>query len=191
MMTEAPGHVARALQESVAISDYDPQWPMLFAAEREHLLQTLPQGSLGRIEHFGSTAVPGLAAKPIVDMLVEVRSLLDVRDTLAAILEAQGYEYFWRPGAPGGNEIAYAWFIKRGANGQRTHHIHMLSPDSPDWNRLKFRDYLRTHPETAQAYARLKRQIADEHPDDRIAYARAKSEFIEQVTDRALELRRP
>lgn len=190
-MSESPEHVARALRERVAISDYDPQWPLLFEAEKHHLQQILPAGSVGRIEHFGSTAVPGLAAKPIVDMLVEVRSLLDVRDTLAAILEAQGYEYFWRPGAPGGNDIAYAWFIKRGANGRRTHHIHMLSPNSPDWSRLTFRDYLRAHPDAAQAYAALKRRIAAEHPDDRIAYARAKTEFIERVTEQALEFRRP
>lgn len=190
-MTESPEHVARALRERVAIAEYDPQWPLLFEAEKRHLQQVLPEGSVGRIAHIGSTAVPGLAAKPIVDMLVEVRSLLDVRSDLAPILEALGYEYFWRPSAPGGNDIAYAWFIKRGADGRRTHHIHMLSPASPDWNRLTFRDYLRAHPDTAQAYATLKRRIAAEHPDDRIAYAEAKSEFIERVNALAQAIKRP
>lgn len=182
---DAAGHVSRALHEPIAITDYDPQWPRLFEAEKRYLERILPEGRIGRIEHFGSTAVVGLAAKPIIDMLVEVRSLLDVRDDLAPLLESLGYEYFWRPSAPGDDDIAYAWFIKRGRDGRRTHHIHMLAPESPEWNRLAFRDYLRTHPETAQAYAMLKRRVAAQCPDDRIAYARAKTQFIEHVNELA------
>ncbi len=67
--------IERVLQDTVSIVPYDPHWPMMFAQEREHLLGCLPREMIGRIEHFGSTAIPGLAAKPIVDILVEVRSL--------------------------------------------------------------------------------------------------------------------
>ena len=77
-MNAKPRHVERALHEPVEIVPYDPGWPALFAAEAEHLRALLPAVLIGRIEHFGSTAVPGLAAKPIVDMLLEVRSMEDV-----------------------------------------------------------------------------------------------------------------
>lgn len=181
-MTETPDHVLRATHERVDIAPYDPAWPTLFEAESRHLRALLPAGLIGRIEHFGSTAVPGLVAKPIIDMLVEVGALDDVRAFVAPILEREGYEYFWRPRILGGIDIGYAWFIKRDANGRRTHHIHLLEHDSPDWERLLFRDYLIAHPELAREYGEIKRRIAAAFPDDRIAYADAKTEFITRVT---------
>jgi GrpB-like predicted nucleotidyltransferase (UPF0157 family) len=129
--------------------------------------------------------VPGLAAKPIIDMLVEVTSLEAVRDRVAPILEARGYQFFWRPSAAGETDIAYAWFIRRDAAGRRTHHVHMLEKDSKDWERLLFRDYLIDHPATAAKYAALKMRLAAEHPGDRRAYARAKSDFIVRTTRQA------
>ena len=90
-MNAKPRHVERALQEPVEIVPYDPGWPALFAAEAEHLRALLPAVLIGRIEHFGSTAVPGLAAKPIIDMLVEVRTMEDVAQHIAPLLQAQGY----------------------------------------------------------------------------------------------------
>lgn len=181
-MDDSERHVRRAAAEHVAIGPYDPAWPRRFDEEKRHLLACLPRGAIGRIEHFGSTAVPGLAAKPIVDILVEVPSLQLVGTVIAPILTAQGYEYFWRPSWKNPNEIAYAWFIKRDAAGRRTHHIHMLEPASPDWDRLLFRDYLIEHPELAAEYEALKYRIAREHPDDRIAYANAKTDFVTRVT---------
>ena len=103
-MNAKPRHVERALHEPVEIVPYDPGWPALFAAEAEHLRALLPAVLIGRIEHFGSTAVPGLAAKPIVDMLLEVRSMEDVVQHIAPILKREGYEFFWRDrerGLPG------------------------------------------------------------------------------------------
>ena len=114
------------MAEDVDVVPYDPRWPELFEEERAHLLSCLPLGIMRRIEHFGSTAVPGLCAKPVVDILVEVVSLEETRQKIPPILEAQGYDYFWRPL---GNENVppyYAWFIKRGLHGERTHHIHMV-----------------------------------------------------------------
>ena len=141
----------------------------------------LPGELIGRIEHFGSTAVPGLSAKPIIDMLVEVRALEDVAQHIAPLLREHGYEFFWRDTEPGLPGIAYAWFIKRDAHGRRTHHIHCLEGRSSGWERLLFRDYLRAHPAAAQEYDALKRRIAAEHPDDRKAYAKAKTGFIRRV----------
>lgn len=181
-MTEQSTHVERALHEDVAIAPYDPAWPQRFEEEKRYLLELLPEDLTGRIEHFGSTAVPGLAAKPIVDMLVEVASLEAVQDVIAPVLQARGYEFFWRPTALGNTDIGYAWFIKRDADGNRTHHIHMLEENSPYWERLLFRDYLIAHPEVAQEYAALKFRCASEHGHDRKAYAKAKSDFIARVT---------
>jgi GrpB-like predicted nucleotidyltransferase (UPF0157 family) len=89
--------VVRVLKEDVAVVPYDPRWPKLFKEEKAHLLSCLPKTRVKRIEHFGSTAVPGLAAKPIVDMLVEVTSLDETRQKVPPILEPKGYDFFWRP----------------------------------------------------------------------------------------------
>jgi len=103
----------RVLREEVAISPYDSRWPELFRQKKEHLLSCLPSNLVRRIEHFGSTAVPGLAVKPIVDMLVEVTDLGDTRARIVPVLESQAYEYFWRPTDGDEGPPFYAWFIKR------------------------------------------------------------------------------
>jgi GrpB-like predicted nucleotidyltransferase (UPF0157 family) len=117
--------LARVLKEKIEVVSYDSRWPGIFEQERRHLLSCLPIELIRRIEHFGSTAVPGISAKPIVDILVEVTSLDETRKQIAPILEAQGYDYFWRPSWGDDTPPFYAWFIKRDKNGNRTHHIHM------------------------------------------------------------------
>lgn len=184
-MRPTPRHVERALHEPVEIVPYDPAWPALFAEEAAHLRALLPAELIGRIEHFGSTAVPGLAAKPIIDMLVEVRSMEDVAQRIAPLLQAEAYEFFWRAPEHGLPGMDYAWFIRRDAAGRRTHHIHFLEAGSSEWERLLFRDYLRAHPEAARAYGALKLRIAAEHPDDRVAYARAKTRFVREAMQAA------
>lgn len=185
-MGESPARrVEHALAERVSIVPYDPEWPKRFDDEAAFLRASVPAGLIGRIEHFGSTAVPGLAAKPIVDMLVEVRSLRDVQEIIAPILENLGYEYFWRPAWHDPLIPEYAWFIKRDAAHHRTHHIHMLEPGATDWERLYFRDYLIAHPRVAHDYEALKRKLANAISHDRIAYAQAKTDFITRTTDQA------
>jgi GrpB-like predicted nucleotidyltransferase (UPF0157 family) len=179
--------IQRVVREDVAIVPYDPRWPEWFRQEKEHLLACLPRDLLRRIEHFGSTAVPGLAAKPVVDMLVEVTDLEATRTRIAPVLEAQGYDYFWRPTRGDDGPPFYAWFIKRDpASGTRTHHLHLVEGHFVEhWDRLLFRDYLIEHRPVAREYEGLKLRLASAHPNDRVAYTRGKTEFIVRVTEQA------
>lgn len=173
--------IAEAIREEILVAPYDPNWPHLFESEAAFLKRKLPKSLVIKIEHFGSTAVEGLLAKPIIDMLVEVSSLAETQKQIVPILEAAGYDYFWRTDI----SPAYAWFIKRDSQGKRTHHIHMVEADSKLWERLYFRDYLREFPEQAKTYAELKQSLADRFSNDRIAYTEAKAEYVEAITERA------
>jgi GrpB-like predicted nucleotidyltransferase (UPF0157 family) len=136
---------------------------------------------------IGSYVDSGLAAKPIVDVLVEVTDLQATQARIVPILEVQGYDYFWRPSVatPDGLPF-YAWFIKRSSTGGRTHHIHMVESHFPHWEGLLFRDYLLTHPDVAQDYLRLKLSLAATHPNDREAYTNGKTDFVAEVVRRAV-----
>jgi GrpB-like predicted nucleotidyltransferase (UPF0157 family) len=171
--------------EEVKIVSYDPAWPKMFEAEAAFLRSKLPKNLIKRIEHFGSTAVPGLSAKPIIDILVEVASLEETKKQIVPILEAEGYEYFWRPVRGNYGPPYYAWFIKRNSEGKRTHHIHMVEADSERWIDLSFRDYLRQFPAEAKKYAELKIKLSDQYPNDRIKYTDGKTSFILAVTKKA------
>jgi GrpB-like predicted nucleotidyltransferase (UPF0157 family) len=186
-MESLQDRIRRLTAEDVAIAEYDPRWPDMFREEKAHLLSCCPNGLIRRVEHFGSTAVPGLAAKPIVDMLVEVSDLEATRTQIAPLLEAQGYECLWRPTHGDDGPPFYAWFIKRNRPcGVRTHHIHMVEAHfTEQWTSLLFRDYLIEHPEIAQEYEALKRRLATEFPKDRVAYTRGKTEFISRITSEA------
>lgn len=166
--------------DDVVLVPYDEQWPRLFAQEAAHVHYLL--GALvTRIEHIGSTAVPGLDAKPIIDLLVGVRALDEAKQQAVPVLEAVGYSY-WRDN-PNGERM----FLVRGLppNGPRTHHIHMVEPASESWERVLFRDYLRGHPDEAQRYARLKHELAVQFPLDREAYTDGKGEYIAAVLAKA------
>lgn len=186
-METSEQRIQRVVREEVAIAPYDAAWPESFRQEREHLLSCLPKDLIRRVEHFGSTAVPGLAAKPIVDILVEVTDLQATKVRIAPVLEAQGYEYFWRPTLGDDGPPFYAWFIKRDPRtAARTHHIHMVEGHFSDhWDRLLFRDYLIEHPDVAREYEALKVHLASASPHDRVAYTRGKTEFIVRVTEQA------
>ena len=151
--------IQRLTHEDVAIVPYNPEWLAMFQHEKEHLLSRLPGELIRRIEHFGSTAVPNLAAKPIVDMLAEVTSLEETRSKIVPLLESQGYDYLWRPTWGESTPPFYAWFIKRDSDtGIRTHHIHMVERQSTDhWDRLLFRDDLIAHPQVARDRWRIRR----------------------------------
>jgi GrpB-like predicted nucleotidyltransferase (UPF0157 family) len=179
--------IKRVLQENVSIVPYNPDWPRMFEEEKRLLLTSLPKDLVRRIEHFGSTAIPNLAAKPIVDILVEVTSLEETKRRIVPLLEAQGHDYFWRPTHGDDGPPFYAWFIKRDSAGNRTHHIHMVEREFEHWDRLLFRDYLIDHSETAKEYEALKLTLAADHPNDREAYTNGKTDFVVRITQVAKE----
>jgi GrpB-like predicted nucleotidyltransferase (UPF0157 family) len=173
--------IEEAIREEISIAPYDPEWPHLFQVEAAFLRSKLPKALVTRIEHFGSTAVSGLAAKPIIDILVQVKSLEETQAEIVPLLESEGYDYFWRTDV----SPAYAWFIKRNSAQHRTHHIHMVEADSLLWDRLYFRDYLREFPEEAKRYADLKQLLSEQYPNDRIAYTKGKEAYVISVTEKA------
>lgn len=157
----------------VIIEDYDPKWPLKFAALRARVAPALGQLAAA-IEHIGSTAVPGLAAKPIIDIDVLLRSPADLARVIE-ILATLGYEHRGDLGVPGREAF-------RAPANSFPQHLYVCPPDSQEYRRhLLFRDHLRAHPRDASAYAQLKRELATRHAADREAYNLAKTEFIEQI----------
>jgi GrpB-like predicted nucleotidyltransferase (UPF0157 family) len=171
-MTEQKSLLA-AIHEEVRLHPYDASWPSKFGTERQRLTSLLP-GVFLEIEHIGSTAVPGMPAKPIIDLLAGVESMA-VAKSIAGRICASGYTT-----STEFNEtlVDRAWFM-RWADGHRTHHLHVVVQDGGVWReRLAFRDALRSSPPFAARYAALKRQLAARHVTDREAYTNAKAEFI-------------
>lgn len=155
----------------IVVADYDPAWPALFERFAEPLRAALPNAS---VEHVGSTAVPGLAAKPIVDIDVVVDSPSEVPRALEA-LAGLGYVYQGDKGIPG--REAFLW-----PPASEPHHLYVVVAGSPPHrDHRDFCDHLRAHPDTAREYGALKRELAERLGDDRIAYTKAKSEFITAV----------
>lgn len=169
--------IAALMKERIAVVPYDPEWPKRYADLEQRLKKLLPKNLVQRIAHIGSTAVPGLSAKPIIDVQVEVNDMDEVVERVVPMLEELGYEFIWRPSI-GESEPFYAWFIGRDARGERTEHIHIVAPDHTSAERIIFRDLLRRHPEEAAAYEELKTALAKKHAKDRVAYTQGKTEFI-------------
>lgn len=164
---------------AVEIVAYDPAWPARFLEEQAFLRGRLARWLAGPIEHVGSTAVPGLAAKPVIDLMAGVASLDASRDAIA-VLESSGYVYF-----PYRADVMH-WFCKP-SPAFRTHHLHLIPFASVLWReRLAFRDYLRRHPEVAREYASLKRELAARHHFDREAYTESKGPFVTRIVAVAL-----
>ena len=173
------------MTDEIEIVDYDPRWPQRFALESTRIRQILTEPLL-EIEHHGSTAVPGLAAKPVIDMLVAVESMARAARYAAVLVETvyeavdPRYRQMWP------ERIVMIWR----EHGVRVCHVHLMLRGHPVWQRLlAFRDYLRSHPEVATEYSELKRSLAGALGDDRHAYMSAKGEFIERIT--ALAMREP
>ncbi len=188
--TEFVEAVLTKAKDEIALVAYDPHWPEQFAHEAARVHAALGDDLVLAVEHFGSTAVPGLGAKPVIDLLVGVRSVAEARERAVAPLEALGYSY-WRDNPNPG----HMFFVKGlPPNGPRTHHIHMVEPGTfPDpknegflfWDRLLFRDSLRVNPDEARRYEDLKRALAARHPGDREAYTEGKTEYVYGVMQKA------
>ncbi|WP_135854584.1 GrpB family protein [Halorussus salinus] len=165
---------------TVELSPYCPEWKRRYEAEVERL-RSVASDRLLDFEHVGSTAVEGLAAKPVIDLLAVVGSLDEAAD-LVTTLEAHGYEYRPEDG------VADRLFFAKGPRTNRTHYLSLCERDSECYREaIAFRDHLRANAEVAAEYEARKRELADAHPDDRDAYTAAKTEFVERVLADALD----
>lgn len=163
----------------VVISEYDPNWPALFEEEADSLRKAFGLTAL-RIEHVGSTAVPGLAAKPVIDIQVSVASLVP-HGRHVPTMATLGYRHV----ALGDFDLVYPFFHKPRV-WPGTHHVHLCEAgEEQEWKHLAFRNYLRAHPEAAQEYVALKRELAckstGETPQLMEAYSLGKSRFVAAV----------
>jgi GrpB-like predicted nucleotidyltransferase (UPF0157 family) len=166
--------------ERAEIRPYDPRWAERGRAERERLAELLAPWLAGGVEHAGSTSVPGLAAKPVIDLMAAVGDLDVVAEQAAERLAGDGWCYVpaeldqrpWR-----------RFFVKPDASGQRREaHLHLIAAGHPRWReQIAFRDALRRDGRLAQRYADLKRELAGRHGHDREAYTEGKAQFIASV----------
>ena len=161
--------------EPVRLVPHDPAWRALFTSEADRLQALIGPWITGGIHHVGSTAVPGLDAKPVIDIAVGVQSLEASRPCIDLLREL---DYLY---APYRAEVMH-WFCKPDP-ARRTHHLHLIPTGSARLaDEIAFRDYLRAHPARAAEYGRLKRRLAGLHAHDREAYTSAKSDFVASVT---------
>jgi len=165
-------------KDRIEIAPYDPSWPSLYALEEAALRKALPQASGLLIEHIGSTSIPGLAAKPIIDIMMALESrerwpqLIQPLESISFIHGKDAFD-------------EYHWFFVKGMppyGERRTHQIHLMEYQSPLWKEhLAFRDYLKNHVEDARRYETLKKELAVKFSIDREAYTEAKTDFIKGV----------
>ena len=164
---------------AVRIVDYDPSWPVLAAEELRRIGEALGPAA-ACLEHVGSTAVPGLAAKPILDLQLSVGGL-EPRARYVEPLERLGYMFVPAPEAPD-----YHFFAKPPER-PRSHHLHVCEVASHhELRHLAVRDFLRSHDEEAARYAALKRRVVERHPQDRLAYIEGKEDYVVGLEARAV-----
>ncbi len=164
--------------EPVQVWQYDPAWPARFDDERHLLQQALGEFVTGGIHHVGSTSVPGLDAKPIIDIMVGVRDLASTRPCIGLVAPL-GYVY-----APYRADEMH-WFCKPHPS-CRTHHLLLVPVTSARFHdELRFRDYLRSAGQVRDEYARLKRNLAERFRWDREAYTQSKAAFVQDILRRA------
>jgi len=167
-------HQASIMSRLIQVLPYNPHWPIDFQQEAANLIQALGDNCI-TIHHIGSTSVPGLAAKPIIDIIPVVRDIAKVADKA---LIALGYVPRGEMGMP------FRGFYNKGE--PRTHHLHIWEDGNPEIEKhLLFRDYLRAHPDYAARYADLKLKLAAEFSQDRKNYTEAKDALIKQIMQQA------
>ncbi len=164
----------------IVIVEYDPQWPILFEQEKKAICAVIGHFVKG-IEHMGSTAVPGLPAKPLIDICIGLQNIDDAMQCIEP-LKSLGYEYV----SEYEKVLPNRRYFRKGQIGKRTHHLHMWQINSLGWKRhINFRNILRKDRQLAYDYFALKAKLAKKYVDNRPAYSDAKSEFIESVLRRA------
>ena len=166
------------MARKVKVVPHDSNWSKLLKAEADEIAAILGQEVIA-IHHIGSTAIPNISAKPIIDILVEVHDIEKIDDFNEEIMKL-GYQPKGEFGIPGRR-----FFIK-GDDATRTHHVHIFQTGHPRVKRyLNFRDYMMAHPEEAQAYSRLKEELAQRFPEDIESYMEGKDGFIKEIDRKA------
>lgn len=166
-------------KDHIEIVSYNTEWPNQAETEIAKLRVSLPSSSIIDIQHVGSTAIPGLSSKPIIDIQIAVKSLAEMKMIAVPILQKLGYEY-WED-----NPDPERMFFVKGMppfGEKRTHHVHMVETSSKHWQgKILFRDYLISHPKAAEEYQQLKNKLAQQHTYDREQYTDAKGEFVKKI----------
>ena len=163
----------------VEVVPHDPHWRDAFEAEAKQVAAALGENVVA-VQHIGSTAIPNIHAKPVVDLLIEVREIAEV-DGRSLLMESLGYEVMGEYGIHGRR-----YFRKDNREGIRTHQVHAFEAGSAEVVRhLAFRDYMIAHPLEAQRYSELKRRLAEEHPQSMDEYMDGKDGFIKEIDRRA------
>ncbi len=169
-------------RDPILLASYDNKWPKMAEDEIKLLKTVLPLNLIIDIQHIGSTAIPGIAAKPIIDLYVGVKDLAAAQNFVKPI-ENLGYQ-FWDE-----NPNKEKLFFVKGMppfGEKRTHHIHIVVHHSPYWSAtILFRDYLRNHPEEAMCYQQVKYNLMEQFQYDREAYTAGKNEYVEGVLKKA------
>ena len=161
----------------IFIVDYNPDWPRLALIESRNIVKAVGKDVVTRIEHIGSTAIPGLCAKPTIDFLLEIFEFTNY-DLLIKQLHKIGYHFIQKPENPPPHMMFAKGYSESGKTGQ-TFHIHVRYPG--DWDEIVFRDYLRSNYDAALNYSDLKRVLADNYVNDREKYTDNKTDFINRV----------
>lgn len=160
----------------VYLVEYDPCWPARFIEEREQIVRVL-SGHDVDVEHIGSTAIPGMAARPIIDIMVLID---DIAASTPCIEQLKTLEYDYYP--YGEDVFAERRWLCKPSQAERTHHLHLVERKLPfHRDHLLFRDYLRMHTDAARRYESLKRQLADRYRNDRDGYTDEKSDFVASI----------
>jgi GrpB-like predicted nucleotidyltransferase (UPF0157 family) len=161
----------------VILSEYKPAWKRKYIKEKNVIEQAIGLHNIARINHIGSTAVPGLIAKPTIDILVEIKDDTDDARLIASMQQA-GYRYLPEPENPPPHMMFTKGYTEEGFKGQAIHiHVRYIG----DWDELCFRDYLLAHPETAMEYGELKMELKLKYEYNRDIYTDAKADFIKSV----------
>lgn len=168
----------------VEVVPHDPTWRSKFEVEAKLIALALGDNVVD-IQHIGSTSIPSIYAKPIIDILVQVKDIAKIDEQCSA-MTALGYKNMGEFGIPG-----RCFFRKHNEQGIRTHHVHIFNIDVTEIQRhLAFRDYMIAHPEDAIKYSDLKRELAKQYPDDIEGYVNGKDGFIKEMERKAIEWKR-
>jgi len=167
----------------IILQDYSNKWPDFYQSESKQIIGSFSQSNIVGIDHIGSTAIPGLKAKPTIDILLQVSEQIDIQK-IKEVFKSLDYQINEHPENPPPHLTFVKGYTKQGFKGQ-AYHVHIRYKG--DWDEIRFRDYLINHKEIAKEYETLKLELADRYKNDREAYTDSKTDFIEKINKLTLK----